>query len=124
VAAARFTPDAALFTRAVKRWRADGVVTMVAEDVMALPSGTTIDPRQSLFEEIARAWGEPAAWEIAVPGAVNIDTATARWLERSPGDAALTMELTGVTVSGRRVFHAREHHVPGIVRYGFVRTIR
>lgn len=120
------TPDAAPTAfRVVKRWLADGEPAMVAENTLALLDGTEpdLDAGESVFALAERVWGESIVWEVATPGVTVLDEASAALLGLPIGDAALTLEIIGVTASGRRVFHAHEIHNPQIVTYSFVRTV-
>jgi DNA-binding GntR family transcriptional regulator len=115
-----------LALRTVKRWCADGEPAMVAVDLLVVPDKSwlgRLDPEHSVFDLVEQVWGEPLAWEIAIPGAIALDRHLARTLACHTGDPALTLQLVGVTGSANRVFSALEHHRPGIVEYGFVRTV-
>lgn len=111
--------------RAVKRWRADGVAAMVAENHLAVRDGFDgeLDPAASVFEAAAEVWGEELLWEIATPGLQLLEGDAAARLELEPGSPCLTLEIIGVVRSGLRVLHAFEWHHPSIVRYSLVRTI-
>jgi len=110
--------------RTVKRWRGSGRVVMAAVDLVPL-QGLELrsfpDSSVSLFDLIAELFGAPLEWEICVPGAVRLDKVTAGWLEHPVGEAVMTLELLGISRDGRAVYKAFEHHIPGIVRSGFVR---
>jgi DNA-binding GntR family transcriptional regulator len=117
----------------LKRWTADGVPAMVARDVIALPRDSVsphpappIDLRadESVFSLAERVWGESVVWEVATPGVTVLDERMAELLGLAVGAPALTLEIIGTTVSGRRTFHAFETHNPAIVTYSFVRTVR
>lgn len=112
--------------RTVKRWRADGTPAMVAVDTLLLPPGGLggVDPTTSVFDLVELLWGEPLEWEVATPGACLLVDPFAGWLDCTTGAPALTLDLLGVSASGRRLFAAAEHHVPSMVRYGFIRTVR
>jgi DNA-binding GntR family transcriptional regulator len=111
--------------RTVKRWRADGRVAMVAIDTLPLPSADVeVDPHEPLFSLVQRVTGEAIGWEVACPSATTVDHTVAGWLEQPEGTASLTVELFGVSRSSIRSFHAFEYHVPGVVRYGFIRSFR
>jgi DNA-binding GntR family transcriptional regulator len=112
--------------RTVKRWNADGTPAMVAVDLLVVPDKSwlsRLDPERSVFDLVEQVWGEPLAWEIAIPGALALDRQLAKILGCRTGDPALTLQLVGVTGSTKRVFSALEHHRPGVVEYGFVRTV-
>jgi DNA-binding GntR family transcriptional regulator len=112
--------------RTVKRWNADGTPAMVAVDLLVVPDKSwlsRLDPERSVFDLVEQVWGEPLAWEIAIPGALALDRQLAKILGCRTGDPALTLQLVGVTGSTKRVFSALEHHRPGVVEYGLVRTV-
>jgi GntR family transcriptional regulator len=128
-------PEAVLFEvpegspcyRTIKRWRGDGEVLMVATDLVPLHGVDGAPPPQpetTVFELVASLFGEVVEWEVGVPGAAVLDRRMATWLERPVGDAALTLELVGVTSRGRLAYRALEHHLPGRIRSGFVRSLR
>jgi DNA-binding GntR family transcriptional regulator len=112
--------------RVVKRWTADGVPAMVAENHVAFPLDAPDDivGEESVFTLAERVWGESIVWEVATPGVTILDAERAELLGLPVGSAALTLEIIGTTVSGRRTFHAFETHNPAIVSYSFVRTVR
>jgi DNA-binding GntR family transcriptional regulator len=115
--------------RTVKRWRADGRAAMVAIDVVPLPPSrldavAATAPEVGLFELMRRVLDVPVEWELAWPGASATGSAVSRWLEVPPRSAVMTLDLIGVARSGERVYRAQEHLVPGVVRAGFVRTVR
>ena len=113
--------------RTLKRWRADGVAAMVAEDVLALPAGAepgAVAAGTSVFAAAEQLWGEPVVWEVAVPGAVVLDATTAPLMEQGVGAPCLTLRMTGVAVSGLRLFTALEHHRTDLATYALVRTVR
>lgn len=123
--AARFgVPTGSNALRTTKRWRGDDQVLMVATDLVPLHGVTLATlprPKVSLFEVVEAVFGCAVEWEIAVPGAAKVDRRLADWLEMVPGDACMTLDLTGVARHGRVTYSAFEHHVPGVVRSGFVR---
>jgi DNA-binding GntR family transcriptional regulator len=110
--------------RVVKRWLADGRSAMVADNTLVFPAGTRpeLDPEKSIFALAQQVWGESIVWEVATPGVTVLDEQSAELMHLPQGTAALTLEIIGVTASGRRVFHAAETHNPEIVTYSFVRT--
>jgi GntR family transcriptional regulator len=111
--------------RVVKRWRADGVVAMVASGTVALPPGAGIDGLgDSIYTVTTALWGEAVAWEVATPSAEVLSEADAALFERAPGTPVLTLDVVGIGLSGRRHFHARELHDPSTVSYSMMRTIR
>lgn len=121
------TPDAGPTAFSVlKRWTADGVPAMVADNLVALPADLPDDlgGAESVFTLAERVWGESIVWEVATPGVATLDERRAALLDLPVGSAVLTLEIIGTTVSGRRTFHAFETHNPAIVTYSFVRTVR
>lgn len=115
--------------RSTKRWRADGVAVMVAIDTVPLGVESTALPDEldvtcSVFD-LARQIGRGnAEWEIAWPGAVNLDRRESQLLERRQGEAAISLELAGVSRQGAYVYRAAELHVQGAFRYALIRSIR
>lgn len=109
--------------RARKVWLADGRPAMIAQNTLVLPesAATDIDASRSAFDIVAELWNEPIVWEVATPGVENIGAADAETLALTEGSACMTLTIIGVLRSGRRVFHALEHHDPDIVRYSVVR---
>lgn len=107
-----------------KRWRADGAVAMIADDVV--PVGTDIErePEESVFTLAARAWGEPVIWEVSTPGVATLQGELADLFERPEGTPVMTFEIIGIGASGRRLMHSIEFHDPDIVSYSLVRTVR
>jgi GntR family transcriptional regulator len=107
-----------------RRWYADGVPAMVADDILLLPSGRDDAPEGSLFDAAASLWGESVVWEITTPNAIGADEEQAELLgleERSP---LMVFETVGMGPRGRRIFYALEHHRPDLVHYSVVRTVR
>jgi len=117
-------PEGSSAWRTVKRWRGDGVTLMTATDLVPL-HGVVLNPLPSesttLFELVAGLFDSPLEWEIAVPSACNLDRVDAARLELRPGDAAMTLELMGISRAGGVLYKALELHVPGGIRSGFVR---
>jgi DNA-binding GntR family transcriptional regulator len=107
-----------------KRWLADGVPAMTAEDILLLPPGMTSAPEGSLFDAAARLWGEPVIWEVTTPNAVAADGELGGLLSLDPGSPLLVFETVGLGSRGRRIFYALEHHRPDLVSYSVVRTVR
>lgn len=113
--------------RTVKRWRADGRPAMVAVDVIPAAPGVNLeglDPSAGLFELVRQVRGTSVEWELAWPGAALATAAVRRWLQLASKAAVLTLDLVGVSRRGERAYHAVEYQVPGIVRPGFVRSVR
>lgn len=113
--------------RTVKRWRADGRPAMVAVDVIPIAPGCDlerIDPATGLFQLVGLVRGTNVEWELAWPGAAMAPAAVRRWLQLAGKSAVLTLDLVGVSRRGERAYRAVEYQVPGIVRPGFVRSVR
>ncbi|MBZ4487461.1 GntR family transcriptional regulator [Microbacterium sp. cx-55] len=108
-----------------KRWRADGAVAMIADDLLPLPDRVEPPaPTESVFTAAARAWGEPVIWEVSTPGVTTLPPELAELFERPAGTAVMTFEIVGIGASGRRLMHSMEYHDPDIVAYSLVRTVR
>lgn len=110
--------------RTQKRWFADGRPVMLATGFLLMPDREPRELHESVFTAVSAVWGEPIIWDVATPGAAALNAAEAKLLEMPEGTAAMTLELIGVSASGRRLFYALEHHDPSIVRYSLVRTVR
>ena len=111
--------------RTVKRWKADGRPVMVAVDWIPLFGGRLApDAARPVFELAAEIGGAEIAWEIAYPGAVAAEGAIAERLELVAGSPVWTLERVGIDRFGRRAFFAFEYHVPALVQYGFIRSMR
>ena len=111
--------------RVVKRWRADGAVAMLAFDLVPLPPGAdSTQLGDSIYSAATRLWGEAVAWEVATPSAEILGDEDAVLFERAPGIPVLTLDIVGIGLSGRRLFHARELHDPATVSYSMMRTVR
>jgi GntR family transcriptional regulator len=112
--------------RTLKRWHADGQPVMAAVDWIPLGDNGagTPDPSRPVFQLAAELGGEDIAWEVAWPGAVAVRGQIAKTLQLRSGSAVWTLERVGIGLSGRRSFFAFEYHVPSIVQYGFIRSLR
>ncbi|HEY8524048.1 MAG TPA: GntR family transcriptional regulator [Acidimicrobiales bacterium] len=133
--------------RSVKRWDADGAPAMVAVDHVPVLVGDEgaaegdgtdgtdgtgfpdldrlgVGPADSLFAKVRPLTGDDVEWELAWPSAVSAPPDVAAWLDRPAGTALLTLDLVGVSRSGKRCYRALEHHVPGVVDYGLIRSVR
>jgi hypothetical protein len=102
---------------------------MVAIDLIPIPPDAVdrvaaLDPMSGLFAMVRSLHRETSEWELAFPGAALASGTTAGWLELPRRAALMTLDLVGVSRGGRRLYRANEHHVPNIVRSGFVRTVR
>ncbi|MBN9632641.1 MAG: GntR family transcriptional regulator [Actinobacteria bacterium] len=124
VAALLDVPEGSPALRSVKRWRADGQPAMLASGYLLLPDFEERELDESVFTAVTQVWNESLVWEVATPGAEALDPERASLLERPVGTPVLTFELIGVSVSGRRLFYAFEHHLPEVVRYSFARSVR
>lgn len=107
-----------------KRWRADGAVAMIADDLGPVADEIEHDPDESIFTLAARAWGEPVIWEVSTPGVATLQGELAELFERPEGTPVMTFEIIGIGASGRRLMHSIELHDPDIVSYSLVRTVR
>lgn len=120
-------PPGTVALRTVKRWRADGVAVMAAVDVIPVRAGAadpdSLDPGIGLFALVAVCGGGRVEWEHAWPGAETLRPPVQDWLDRPPADAVLTLDLVGMAADGRRCYRALEYHVPGAVRFGFIRSV-
>jgi DNA-binding GntR family transcriptional regulator len=110
--------------RVVKRWIADDVPAMVAEDILLLPPGVRDVPDSSLFDAAAGLWGEPLVWEVTTPSATAADARLGELLGLPEQSPLLVFETVGMGTRGRRIFFALEHHRPDLVSYSVVRTVR
>lgn len=113
--------------RTVKRWRANGLTVAAAVD--HLPLARRVTDEQALefasrpVRELAGILGlGKADWSCTWPSAVELAADVAERLEYDVGRAALCIEQVGVDRRNTRVFHALEHHRPGVVEYGPIRT--
>jgi GntR family transcriptional regulator len=109
----------------VKRWRADGEVLVVADDILPVPPQihlNDLDLSAEIAALAAEVLGVPVEWTIAEPGALLLDETLSARIEQPAGSAVLSIDITGVGRDGRRSFRARELHVPGRVRFGFIRS--
>jgi GntR family transcriptional regulator len=119
-------PERSRALRVAKLWRADGAAVLLAINLVPLLEGHHIDDvdvRQSLFRLIERLGHETVDWELAWPSAVNLEPPISDWLEQPVGQAALTLEMIGVSRTGKRAYHATEFHVPEAFRYGLIRSV-
>ena len=107
--------------RARKLWTADGRPAMLADNTIVLPRPQELDPVESAFDVVARAWSDSIVWEMASPGVQNVSGREAAALRMREGTACMVLSIVGMLRSGRRVFHAVEWHDPDIVQYSVVR---
>ncbi|PPF29431.1 GntR family transcriptional regulator [Rathayibacter sp. AY1A3] len=119
------TPAEQPAARIVKRWRADGEVAMLSFGTMPLPyPRADVDLGDSIYSAVKQMWGEAIAWEVTTPSAEVLGEAESELFEHPAGTAVLTLDIVGIGLSGRRLFHARELHHPGLVSYSIMRTVR
>lgn len=111
-----------------KRWRAGGTIRMVADYLVPAPGAASLSdverPADPIFTLSERLLGSPPTWEVAHTRAINVHHEMARDAELPDGTAVLVLDLMGVSASGLRLYRTIEHHVPGTVDFGFVRTIQ
>ncbi|MGA1838146.1 GntR family transcriptional regulator [Herbiconiux sp. 11R-BC] len=111
--------------RVVKRWRADGAVAMLSFGTVPLPfPRPEVDLGDSVYLTTKQVWGEAVAWEVATPSAEVLSESDAVLFEHPVGTPVLTLDIVGIGLSGKRLFHAREIHDPRTVSYSIMRTIR
>ena len=116
--------DSIFVTR--KRWLADGVPVMLADDIVPARRQQPVDPTLSVFEIALALNGRATQWvcswiEPVVAGPL------AELLDCAPTQPILRMEQVGVARDGARCWAATEHHNPSRhterLRYGLVRTV-
>src|SRR5262249_44912197 len=120
-------PSGSAALRVAKLWRADGAPVVLAINLVPLLDGHAaddVDVGQSLFRLIERLGHQTVEWELAWPSAVNLEPPISDWLEQPAGQAAMKMEMVGVSRTGKRAYHATEFHVPDAFRYGLIRSVR
>lgn len=121
-------PEATPSIEVRKRWRADGAVAMVADDVIALAGrahpGDAVDFSRSIFGQSAALWGEAVIWEVSSPSVALLDDELAECFDRPVGTPVMTLETVGIGASGRRLFYSLEYHDPSLVSYSLVRQVR
>jgi GntR family transcriptional regulator len=113
--------------RTLKRWRSDGVAAAIATDLVPMlrrPDPENAASTMTVFEQVEWAGGGQVQWECGWPGARLATDDEPRLLEVAAGAPVFTLELIGVSRAGERGFLAREVHVPGVVQWGLIRTIR
>ena len=107
-----------------RRWMADGETLVATIDVLPLPDG--IDdpsPGLALVDAVAAVTGTGAEWEMVRPDAVAADGRTAPMCGVDVGVPLLTLDLVGVSRSGRLLYHSREMYRPGTFDYEFIRVL-
>ena len=120
-------PPGAPALRTVKRWRADGRAALVALDIVPIPVARAeelLAADVGLFQLVRDVLGESLDWELVWPGAVAANATLSTWLEVPATTALMSLDLIGISRAGQRVYRAREYVAPGIIRSGFVRTVR
>ena len=113
--------------RVAKRWRADGVPVVLAINLIPLlgeRAPVDLDAGESLFRLVERLGHQTVDWELAWPGATNLEPPICDWLEQEPGQAVLTLRMVGISRSGHRAYLANEFHVPQAFQYGLIRSVR
>lgn len=113
--------------RIVLRWFADDRPAMIGTYTLPLPAGTErpfIDPTRPVFEIAKDLWSEAVAWEVVTAGVTSLTDAEATELDQPRGEVAKMWHIVGVTLSGKRIYHAREVHHRDLVTYSFVRTVK
>jgi GntR family transcriptional regulator len=124
--ALRFAPGGTAL-RTVKRWRADGRAAMVAINTVPVPSfkvEAVLAADMGLFQLVREVLGETVDWELVWPGAVGATSRLSTWLEVPARTPIMSLDLIGISRAGQRVYRALEYVIPGIIRSGFVRTVR
>lgn len=108
--------------RVHKRWSADDRPVTLARDVVpVLGPDTEVDPTRPMVEVALALTGERVGWEVVRPGADALTDEDAALADRGPGEPALTLDVTGVGLSGRVVYWTAEVHLRGAFRYAMVR---
>jgi DNA-binding GntR family transcriptional regulator len=98
---------------------------MLSFGTMPLPfPRAEVDLGDSIYTAVKQVWGEAIAWEITTPSAEVLGEEDAELFEHPVGTPVLTLDIVGLGLSGRRLFHARELHDPKTVSYSIMRTIR
>ncbi|MFV0373208.1 MAG: GntR family transcriptional regulator [Microbacterium sp.] len=124
VAALMEFPASTRGIRLRKRWRADGRVAMLADDVIPLGGEESYDSADSVFAIAADIWGEPVVWEVTTPGVTVLNETLAGLFDAEPGAPVMTMESVGIGASGRRLTYSFEYHNPDVVSYSLLSTVR
>ena len=109
-----------------KRWRAGGAIRMFADYVVPAPGARSLSdiegPADPIFTLAERLLGSPATWEVAHTRALATTVEMAVDAEIAVGTPLLVLDLLGVSSGGLRLYRNVEHHLPGTVDFGFVRT--
>lgn len=110
--------------RVTKMWAADGIPVLLARDaipVLRPEELTTLDPERPMFELAIALTGERVEWEVVWPGADGLSDGDAAAVGRPAGEPALTLDVSGVSRSGRVCYWTSEVHLRGAFRYAMVR---
>ena len=113
--------------RIVLRWFADDQPAMIGTYTIPLPAGTErpfIDPTRSIFDITKDLWAEAIAWEVVTAGVTALSEEEGPLLDQPVGGVAKMWQIVGVTLSGKRIYHAHEVHHADLVTYSFVRTVK
>lgn len=112
--------------RTRKRWLADGVPVMYAEDLIPARRVVEVDPAASVFAIAGLVAGRVTDWVCSLVDATLAGDLCGP-LACDPGQPILRLEQIGVTRDGTRCWAATEHHHPSgpatPLRYGLVRTL-
>ncbi|TQK69118.1 GntR family transcriptional regulator [Nocardioides sp. SLBN-35] len=110
--------------RTTKVWSADGEPVLVARDVVPILTGVDpagLDPAAPMPALARELAGEQVGWELVWPGADGLSAVDAGLTGRPEGEAAMTLEATGIGRTGTVCYWTREVHVRGAFRYAMVR---
>ncbi len=113
--------------RIVLRWFADDQPAMVGTYTIPLPAGTErpfIDPTKPISDITRDLWSEAVAWEVVTAGVTALSPEEAALLDQPENGVAKMWQIVGVTLSGKRIYHAHEVHHRDLVTYSFVRTVK
>lgn len=109
------------------RWYADDIPAMVGAYTLPLPAGTErpfIDPTRPVFDIARDLWSEAIVWEVVSAGVTALARDEAAHLEQPEGEVAKMWTIVGATLSGKRIYHAREVHHRDLVTYSFIRSAK
>ncbi len=109
-----------------KVWLADGRPTMTALDRIPAPGLRDIDGingTDNVFDLARQLVKTAVQWEVTRPSASLATDELSNWLHTPVGAPLLTMTTLGVSANGQRLFDAIEHHIPGVVDFGLIRTV-
>lgn len=117
-------PPSTKVLRIRKRWMADGVPVLLANDSIPLPKAVEqvdIDLETTLSLIVEKVGGQTADWEVVWPLAELLDEQGAEWAGLSTADPVLGLEVSGVTWSGEVCYWTKERHLRNFFRYAMVR---